>query len=261
MTGALATPTLLSAAGPRAERGALALPAGLTLALALAIGFMPMPRDPDLWFHLASGEYILQTHTVPHTDPFSLTRNGAEWVPHSWLFDVAVAESWQYLGPRATEAVFACFFALAILICFGIFTNEGVAPLAAAALALGVAIAAGNARGIRPQTVSLLLSAVVIALLLRQRSRPTRRFAVIVPLIFLLWAQVHAACIVGVILVAIWLGGRCVDALTARAWDAHRAELAPLGVGLGLGLLAVLITPHEITLFEYARLTAGLNAL
>lgn len=259
MPGAvLAHPELAPAA---ADRAALALPASLTLALALIVGFSPLPRDPDLWFHLASGGHILTTGAVPQTDPFSLTRAGAAWMPHSWLFDVAVRLGWDFLGPRATEALFACVFAAAILLVFGLLTARGVAPLAAVAGSAALAVAAGNARGLRPQTLSLLFCAVVVTLLVRHAQAPHRRTAWLLPLVFLLWAQVHAACVVGVLLVALWLGGRVLDALADRAWDQRRRELGHLAVGLCLALLAVLITPHRMTHFAYARFTAGLGAL
>jgi hypothetical protein len=35
--------------------------------------------DPDLWWHLRTGQWIVETGHVPHTDPFSFTRQGRPW--------------------------------------------------------------------------------------------------------------------------------------------------------------------------------------
>ena len=44
--------------------------------------------DPDVWWHLKTGQYIVEHKNVPHTDPFSYTRAGQPWVAHEWLSEV-----------------------------------------------------------------------------------------------------------------------------------------------------------------------------
>src|SRR4051794_39613836 len=51
------------------------------------------PRlDPDTWWHLAVGRYVVEHRAVPREDPFS--RIGREqhvpWVAYSWLNEVAI---------------------------------------------------------------------------------------------------------------------------------------------------------------------------
>ncbi|MCB9850834.1 MAG: hypothetical protein H6817_09035 [Phycisphaerales bacterium] len=253
-------PTELSQDAAVPLRASLALPFGIVVALAVVIGFQPMPRDPDLWFHLASGDYILAHGSVPDRDPFSFTRADELWVPHSWLFDVAVSLAWNHLGPRMAEAIFALIFAAVFIIALGLLVGRGVSPLPAAAICLGLAIAAGNTRGLRPQVLSLLLAAVVIGLLVRHARTANWRTILLLPLIFLFWAQVHAACVMGLIVVAVWLAGRMIDALSGNFAN-HRRELGMLLASLLLSTLAILVTPHRITHFEYVALTANLETL
>jgi hypothetical protein len=47
--------------------------------------------DPDIWWHLRTGDWILTHHTVPFTDPFSSFGMGKPWVAYSWLFDLVSA--------------------------------------------------------------------------------------------------------------------------------------------------------------------------
>src|SRR5580693_6650982 len=48
--------------------------------------------DPDVWWHLKSGQYIAEHKSVPHTDPFSYTRAGEPWVTHEWLTELLIYE-------------------------------------------------------------------------------------------------------------------------------------------------------------------------
>ena len=96
------------------------LPVAPMALLALLIGFMPLPWDPDLWFHLADGNYILSHHAVPQADPFSFTKQGELWVPHSWLFDVAASLVWSGLGAQTAEACMAVVAGAIALVLLGV---------------------------------------------------------------------------------------------------------------------------------------------
>ena len=54
--------------------------------------------DPDIWWHLRTGEWILQHHAVPHTDPFSSIGAGKPWSAYSWLFELLVYQLFLRLG-------------------------------------------------------------------------------------------------------------------------------------------------------------------
>ncbi len=41
-------------------------------------------NDPDTYWHLAVGEWIL-ANGFPHADPFSATQAGAPWIAKEWL--------------------------------------------------------------------------------------------------------------------------------------------------------------------------------
>ena len=40
--------------------------------------------DNDIWWHLATGNWILQHAAVPRTDPFSVYGLGKSWAAYSW---------------------------------------------------------------------------------------------------------------------------------------------------------------------------------
>src|ERR1700733_9062050 len=63
--------------------------------------------DPDVWWHLRTGQYIVEHTSVPHTDPFSYTRAGKPWVAHEWLTEVLLFETERVAGLGALIVIFS----------------------------------------------------------------------------------------------------------------------------------------------------------
>src|SRR5271154_7211927 len=51
--------------------------------------------DPDFGWHLRAGQWIVQNHAVPRTDPFSVYGRDRPWVDYSWLFDIFFAKAYR----------------------------------------------------------------------------------------------------------------------------------------------------------------------
>ena len=94
--------------------------------------------DPDLWWHLRTGQIIVETGHVPHSDPFSFTRAGHPWVAHEWLSEVVFYQLWKH-GGAATLIVFSALITTAgfMLLYRRCLTYCGTPHWAAAATVLG----------------------------------------------------------------------------------------------------------------------------
>src|SRR5437660_9562252 len=46
--------------------------------------------DPDLWWHLRTGQLIVATHHIPRADVYSYTVPGRHWVVQEWLSEVTL---------------------------------------------------------------------------------------------------------------------------------------------------------------------------
>ena len=77
--------------------GAVSFPVVLALALAVLTVLTVRDRfnDPDLWWHLKTGEIIWNTHSIPQTDLFSFTTNQHAWTAHEWLSQVTIYGAWR----------------------------------------------------------------------------------------------------------------------------------------------------------------------
>src|SRR5690349_6491865 len=81
---------------------ALARPPAL-LCLALLAGLYAAPAyvlmrpvvDADIWWHLATGRWVVEHRALPQTDPFSMYGHNRPYVAYSWLFDVVVYQLYQ----------------------------------------------------------------------------------------------------------------------------------------------------------------------
>src|SRR5271165_3648705 len=80
--------------------------------------------DSDVWWHLSTGAWILQNHTVPHTGLFSQYPD-LPWIASNWLFDVLLAAAYKLVGISALVIFLMAFkvtiavlmFALEFLAC------------------------------------------------------------------------------------------------------------------------------------------------
>ena len=55
--------------------------------------------DTDTWWHLRTGEWILEHGRIPQTDPFSFTRLGEDWRIPGWLVQAPMAWMYRLGGP------------------------------------------------------------------------------------------------------------------------------------------------------------------
>lgn len=163
-------------------------------AVAVALVFLKGLQDPDYFWHLRTGQLILRSG-LPSSDPFSFTYGGP-WTLHEWLGQVLIAALDWSLGASASLAVFALLGAAPFVVMGSTLRTLGsrVGSVVVAALLCG-AVAIPYAT-VRPQVISWLLLAVLLTVLLVARSdRRAPLFAL--PLLFVLWANVHGLYVIG----------------------------------------------------------------
>jgi hypothetical protein len=185
--------------------------------LAVAILFVALfamavraPADTDTWWHLAAGRVTVQSGHILQTDLFSHTRQGADWINHSWLSQVMLYwlfEHFSYAGLAVwMGAVVVCAFALVYLQMEGDpFTRAFIIVLAAATSAV-VWIA-------RPQLLSFLFTAAVTYVLSLFKWRRVNRLWLLPPL-FVLWVNLHAGYALGFMVLVAFVAGEVFN----RVW-------------------------------------------
>jgi hypothetical protein len=222
----------------RTRRLVLAATAGLA-AYASTAALTPIANN-DVWIHLTTGRLILEERTVPQTDRFSFTAEGARYVAHEWL-----AAVWYALGERAggvpgiivAGKLLPALGALAVLL---LACRCARAPLAYALPAAVLVLTVARHRMLeRPELIALSLLLGTLALLYRFHNRSDatwRSLAGLVP-IAAVWANVHGSFPIGIVVVLVFAAAEAAELLLARRGGAARAMRA-VGVPAGLGAAA-----------------------
>src|ERR1700692_4618991 len=74
--------------------------------------------DPDFWWHLRTGQYIIETRSIPHTDIFSTIRFGSEWVAHECLAGAFMSSVFRALGYGGLIVIFSILITAAFWIVY-----------------------------------------------------------------------------------------------------------------------------------------------
>jgi len=177
----------------------------------LALGLFTMAArsvtDPDVWWHLRTGQLIVQTHALVHTDPYSFTRFGQPWVDHEWLSQILIFSLYRLTGWGGLIAGFGAVIAAAFLVVF--FRCPG-RPYVAGVITLLGAFASAPSWGVRPQMLTLLLASVLLLVLERSYQRPHLLWWT--PLLMLVWVNLHAGYALGIALMTLFFVGDALDA-------------------------------------------------
>ena len=124
-------------------------------ALAFLLGCFPV-ADFDVWWHLRTGQLILETHTVPRLDLFTYTNATRPWIDVYWLYQVGLALLYRAGGASALVLLKATAGAgIVALSMLGRRPGHRAWPLALAWLP-GVLMVSGRLSE-RPEAASLLL--------------------------------------------------------------------------------------------------------
>jgi hypothetical protein len=203
--------------------------------------------DPDFWWHLRTGQYILDTHSVPRADPFSFTRLGHPWIAHEWLSEVLIYSIYRVASWGGLIVVFAAVPSLTFIF---LYLRCAGRPYVAGLLVLWAAFVCRPTWGVRPQTMSVLLASLLLWML--ERPNLTRRTLMWVVPLTLLWANLHAGYSLGIALLVLFLLGGWLDSIFGfTGWSEVRAETRWLFLTLLLSLAVVVFNPNGWRLYGY----------
>lgn len=171
--------------------------------------------DPDFWWHLRTGQLIVQTHSIPHMDPFSFNNSGKPWIAQEWLSEVILYGLFILGGYGLLIFVFSLIIIGAFLISYLRCPQNSRPYIAGFTLLLG-AIATWPTWGVRPQMISLLITSLFLFLLDHYQASAHLKFVIPLPLIMLIWVNLHAGYLLGLVIISIFIGGSLIELLIAR---------------------------------------------
>lgn len=156
-------------------------------------------NDPDTYWHIKAGEWILQNGAFPHTDPFSYTLAGAPWLAHECLSEVLMALAYKAGGWNGIVIFFGIVTALASCLFASQLSRNLKQPASLVAFALGAACVSPSLLA-RPHMLALPVLVLWLGGLLSARERGERPSLWLLPLMAL-WANLHGTFAFGLALV------------------------------------------------------------
>ena len=210
--------------------------------------------DADMWWHLRTGEYILQ-EGIPRQDVFSFTVTDREWITHEWLSQVFMWQVYDIGGFPALIIVFALMIALTFWLIYRACAGR---PYLAAFVVLLSAYASAIVWGARPQIFNMLLTAVFVYVVEGVKDKKFRvRWLWLLALLMPLWANLHSGYLLGVVL----LGTYTVGEGTSRwlKWGDGRtldwSQIRQLALVTVVSFLLAAFNPNGPALWVYPFLT------
>ncbi len=192
-------------------------------------------RSTDIWFNLKSGLVMADRGEILKKDIFSFTRYGAEWNNRLWLFQFLLGVvfkkfSWTGLVILRALSFTVLFF---ILLCRYIEKETFPVIIAVAFLAL---LCIMPRILLRPELVTFLFLACIFYIV-EKFLYENKNFLYFIPLIFVLWVNMHGLYVLGFIVLFFAL-------LDTFASDVKKARF--VAVIIAVSVLALFVNPFGI---------------
>ncbi|HEV3305545.1 MAG TPA: hypothetical protein VGZ91_03820 [Candidatus Sulfotelmatobacter sp.] len=216
--------------------------------------------DAGIGWHIRTGQLILANHAIPRVDPFSSSMAGQPWFAWEWLYDALVGWLDKLAGLNGVVFFTAVVIATTFSWTFRLLLRRDTNFLVALILVLLAASAGMIHFFARPHVVSWLFTVICFWVLeSHETERPDsssttqhHRSLWLIPLLMLLWVNVHGGFLVAFALLGIyWLSalwqyfrlkeGRFEDALEKIRAGKRAQDLALIGI---ISALATVINPY-----------------
>jgi hypothetical protein len=207
-------------------------------------------NDPDIWWHLRTGEWIQQHHAIPRVDPFSAPNAGKPWQPYSWLYEFLVINLFQRFG-LAGIVGYSASLVLAITVAIQRLIQRLQPDFSiVAGLTFLTFFSIEHLFTPRPWMFTILFFVLELGILMDVRRTGRIRQLAWLPLIFAAWANIHIQFIDGLVLLGIAL----VECVASRWLPQTRTALrTPAVIGaIAASVLATFANPFGWHIYRVA---------
>jgi len=225
-------------------------------------------EDPDIWWHLRTGQWIIAHAQVPMTDPFSTYGTGKPWVAYSWLFEILVYALYRNFGLSGI-----LFFTVAMSLLVGlsvhILIRQARFPFALEAFLVAVMLVSMKPlMSPRPWLISIVFFAVQLLILKHFKRPPKTATFWFLPVLYILWANFHIQFIYGLVVICFLVVEGLILTVVGRERPSEKSQRVPTGSLILVGaacVLATLANPYGYNIYrqviEYSLLTEAFQSV
>ena len=204
----------------------------------------------DTFWHWATGNWMLDHHRVLDHDIYSYTVAGHSWITPEWGYGVVLAESVRLVGPVAFWFLSAGLASLTVITVAVRCRLLGAGWTWTGLLCVETGAALTISLDDRPQMVSYFFVALLLLMLTLARRRTGWLYAV--PVLFVVWANMHGSFLLGLAILALEAGAAAVRIRVGRVTVPDALKLKPAVVTLVASALATLVNPFGPRVYESA---------
>jgi hypothetical protein len=209
----------------------------LWLVLGIVVGsYICLPvSDPDLWWHITVGRWILSHGTVPDKDYWNMFSSGDIWRAYSWSNEIVLAfveRVWGIKGLAIAQIVLGIVLAWSLqFVCGRVARDHFVGAL----FGVYATVACYNNFTIRPQVLVWIFFALALLLAddVAEKGASTKRLGLLA-LLGSFWANTHLTAALGLVAIGLWSVQNATSQVSVR-----RSMLAVAAFFIG-----TLVTPY-----------------
>lgn len=176
--------------------------------------------DPDMWWHLKTGQVIATTHHIPTADFFSYTTNHHASIPHEWLSQLSIYAAYAVHGYTGLMLWESGFTAAILVAGFYLCSLYSGSPKLGFLGALVIWFFGTIGFSARPQMIGYLLLVFELLLLHLGRTRSARWFLLLPP-IFAVWVNCHGSFLLGLVVLTLAAITSLIPTSTTGIKSAH----------------------------------------
>ncbi len=217
--------------------------------------------DDDLFWHLATGRYIVENKVVPDKDVFGHITSGHEWIPFEWGWDILTYGLYNIGGYNAIllfRSLAFCFIFLLLYLLLRKFRVNAFLSVFALSVLL---VAIMDRFSPRPHILTYIFFVLLLYILLSYKYIDKKKYGrrlYLIPVIFLLWANSHMGVLAGGLILfvftltetIIYFKPSSFTSSEVKALD--KTELRNLWIISALSALMLLVNPHGLSTYMYA---------
>lgn len=208
-------------------------------------------QDDDIFWHLATGRYIVENATIPSTDVFTYTPGDVQWIPFEWGWDVITYGIYN-AGGYVSLSIFRTILLIGTFIFLVLSLRKlGVNHTLIYISLLLVSIAILPRMSIRPHLFSYLGYAFLVYIFtIVKLDEGKIKLLYIIPVVFLFWANMHMSVMLSFVVLVLFIAFYYFREKKRKTPGVKNIRIMLLV--LLATFLAMMINPHHINTFIYA---------
>ena len=234
---------------------------GIFLVLVFMAASYKISGDDDIFWHLATGRYIVEHKVVPDKDVFGHITSGSEWIPFEWGWDVMTYGLYNIGGLNAILLFRSLAFCFIFFVLYMLLRKFKINSFLSITVLFVLLVAIMDRFSARPHILTYIFFVLLLYILLSYKYIDRQGFTrklYFIPVIFLLWANSHMGVLAGGLILFVFTITETIIYLKPGKFSSgeikplNKTELRNLWIISAASAAMLLVNPHGFSTYAYA---------